>query len=142
MAYSLMGRGDSVLAIMDRAEGLLRATHDHASLARLASRRSDELQFRGRLGEAKTPLGQVLAEAEVSRNQERFAFAYGGLGMLALRLDDLPTAVDHFERAAALYDSLGDRDRAVVDGVVAVGLAGAAAPKDVQRRRRGGPVYV
>jgi hypothetical protein len=37
MAYSLLGRGDSVLAIMDRAEVLLSATHDHASLARLAS---------------------------------------------------------------------------------------------------------
>ncbi|MBA3554901.1 MAG: hypothetical protein H0W29_09125, partial [Gemmatimonadales bacterium] len=106
MAHSLSGRGDSVLAIMDRAERLLRATSDHASLARLASRRSDELQFRGRLGEAKTALGQVLAEAEISRNRERFAFAYGGLGMLALRLHDLPTAVDHFERAAVLYDSL------------------------------------
>jgi tetratricopeptide (TPR) repeat protein len=65
MAYSLLGRGDSVLAIMDRAEALLRATHDHASLARLASRRSDELQFLGRLGEAKTALRQVLSEAEI-----------------------------------------------------------------------------
>ena len=81
LAHSLLGRGDSVLAIMDRAEALLRATHDHASLARLASRRSDELQFRGRLGEAKVALRQVLAEAEISRNRERFAFAYGGLGI-------------------------------------------------------------
>jgi CHAT domain-containing protein/tetratricopeptide (TPR) repeat protein len=107
MAYSLLGRGDSVLAIMDRAEALLRATHDHASLARLASRRSDELQFLGRLGEAKTALRQVLAEAEISRNRERFAFAYGGLGSLAIRMNDLPTAKHYFERAAALYDSLG-----------------------------------
>jgi CHAT domain-containing protein/tetratricopeptide (TPR) repeat protein len=114
MAYSLLGRGDSVLAIMDRAEALLRATHDHASLARLASRRSDELQFLGRLGEAKTALRQVLTEAEISRNRERFAFAYGGLGSLAIRMSDLPTAKDYFERAAALYDSLGQAAGAAI----------------------------
>ena len=114
MAYSLLGRSDSVLPIMDRAEVLLRATLDHASLARLASRRSDELQFLGRLGEAKVALRQVLAEAEISRNRERFAFAYGGLGSLALRLNDLPTAKDYFERAAALYDSLGQAAGAAI----------------------------
>lgn len=107
LSLSLLGRPDSVLSIFDRAEALLQATHDHASLGRLASRQSDELQFRGRLGEAKVALGRVLAEAVISKNRERFAFAYGGLGMLALRVGDLPTAVDYFERAAAIYDSLG-----------------------------------
>jgi hypothetical protein len=107
MTYSLLGRGDSVLALFDQAEALLRATHDHSSLARLASRRSDELQFLGRLGEAKAALRMVLREAELSKNRERFGFAYGGLGMLALWVNDLPTAVENFERAAALYDSLG-----------------------------------
>jgi CHAT domain-containing protein/tetratricopeptide (TPR) repeat protein len=105
--HSLLGRRDSALATMDRAEVLLRATRDHASLARLASRRSDELQFLGRLGEAKASLQQVLAEAEISRNRERFAFAYGGLGSLAIRMKDLATAREYFEKAAALYDSLG-----------------------------------
>lgn len=112
LSNSMLGRGDSVLAIMDRAESLLRATHDHASLGRLASRRSDELQFRGRLGEAKAALGQVLAEAQISKNRERYAFAYGGLGMLALRVGDLPTAVDYFDRASALYDSIGQANGA------------------------------
>ncbi|HEY7481969.1 MAG TPA: CHAT domain-containing protein [Gemmatimonadales bacterium] len=109
MVFSLLGRGDSVLPIMDRAEALLRETRDHASLARLASRRSDELQFLGRLGEAKVALQQVLAEAKISRNRERFAFAYGGLGSLALRMNDLATARENFERAAALYDSIGQK---------------------------------
>ncbi len=114
MAYSLLGRSDSVLPIMDRAEVLLRATHDHASLARLASRRSDELQFLGRLGEAKAALRQLLTEAEISHNRERFAFAFGGLGSLALRMNDLPTAKDYFERAATLYDSLGQGSGAAI----------------------------
>jgi CHAT domain-containing protein len=109
MVFSLLGRGDSVLPIMDRAETLLRETHDHASLARLASRRSDELQSLGRLGEAKVALQQVLAEAKTSRNRERFAFAFGGLGSLALRMNDLATARENFERAAALYDSIGQK---------------------------------
>jgi tetratricopeptide (TPR) repeat protein len=114
MAHSMLGRSDSVLPVMDRAERLLRDTRDHGSLARLMSRRSDELQSRGRLGEAQVALRQLLAEAEISRNRERFAFAYGGLGMLALRLNDLPTAVDWFERAAALYDSLGQAAGAAI----------------------------
>ena len=112
MAFSLLGRSDSVLGLLDQAEALLRATHDHSSLARLASRRSDELQFVGRLGEAKAALRMVLAEAEASRNRERFAYAYGGLGMLALRVNDLPTAMEQFHRAEALYDSLGQRNGA------------------------------
>jgi CHAT domain-containing protein/tetratricopeptide (TPR) repeat protein len=107
MTHSLLGRPDSVLGIMDSAEVLLKATHDHSSLARLASRRSDELQSVGRLGEAKIALQQVLAGAKISRNRERFAYGYGGLGSLALRMNDLPTAREYFERAAALYDSLG-----------------------------------
>jgi tetratricopeptide (TPR) repeat protein len=112
LALSLLGRRDSVLAIMDQSEALLRATHDHSSLSRLASRRSDELQSLGRLGEAKAALQTVLDEAGISRNRERYGFAYAGLGMLALRVNDLPTATEYFERAAALYDSLGQKNGA------------------------------
>ena len=50
---------------------------------------------------------QVLSEAALSKNRERYAFAYGGLGSLALRIGDLPGAIDYFGRAFALYDSLG-----------------------------------
>ena len=92
-----------MLPLLDRADSLFRATHDHAALARLASRRSDELQFRGRLGESKSALQEVLTEAEISRNLERFAFAFSGLGALAVRLNDLPTAVDYSERSSALF---------------------------------------
>jgi len=36
-----------------------------------------------------------------------------------------------------------DRHRTLVlDGVVAIGLAGATAPQDIQRGRRGGAIYV
>jgi CHAT domain-containing protein/tetratricopeptide (TPR) repeat protein len=114
LIHSLHGRPDSVFPIMARAESLLRATRAHGSLARLYSRRSDELQARGRLGEAKVALGQVLAEATLSRNRNRTANAYGGLGMLALRVGDLPTAADWFERAAVLYDSLGDGEGGMI----------------------------
>lgn len=107
LVHSLHGRPDSVFPIMARAETLLRATRAHASLARLYSRRSDELQARGRLGEAKVALGQVLGEATRSRNGNRLANAYGGLGMLALRTGDVASAAEWFERTAELYDSLG-----------------------------------
>jgi len=114
LVHSLHGKPDSVFPIMARAETLLRTTNARASLARLYSRRSDELQARGRLGEAKVALGQVLAEATLSRNGNRMANAYGGLGMLALRTGDLPSATDWYERAAVLYDSLGDGEGGMI----------------------------
>ena len=114
LVHSLHGKPDSVFPIMARAESLLRATNAHASLARLYSRRSDELQARGRLGEAKVALGQVLAEATLSHNGNRLANAYGGLGMLALRTGDLPSAAEWYERAAVLYDSLGDGEGGMI----------------------------
>lgn len=104
---SFRNHNDSALATMDRALSLLRATHEHAGIARLESRRSDILQAYGRLGEAKVALGQVLAHATISGNRQRLANAYGGMGMLALRVGDLRTAADQFARAAALNDSLG-----------------------------------
>jgi CHAT domain-containing protein/tetratricopeptide (TPR) repeat protein len=114
LVHSLHGKPDSVFPIMARAEALLRATNAHASLARLYSRRSDELQARGRLGEAKVALGQVLAEATLSRNGNRLANAYGGLGMLALRTGDIASAADWYQRAAVLYDSLGDGEGGMI----------------------------
>ena len=92
---------------MDRAAALLRATHEHAGLGRIQSRRSDILQAYGRLGEARVALEQTMAEARVSRNLQRLSNAYGGLGMLALRVGDLTTAAEQFRRAAHLNDSLG-----------------------------------
>src|SRR5262245_17924777 len=114
LVHSVQGHADSVLPIYQRAEALLRATHDHASLARLESRRSDEFQARGWLGEAKLALSRVLAEAEISHNRQRAGYAYAGLGMLALRVSDLPTAARRYEQAAALYDSLGNGEGAMI----------------------------
>ena len=53
LLQSLRSHDDSALATMDRAAALLRATHEHAGLARIESRRSDILQGYGRLGEAR-----------------------------------------------------------------------------------------
>jgi tetratricopeptide (TPR) repeat protein len=114
LVHSVQGHADSVLPIYERAEALLRATHDHASLARLESRRSDEFQARGWLGEAKLALSRVLAEAEISHNRQRAGYAYAGLGMLALRVSDLSTAARRYEQAAALYDSLGNGEGAMI----------------------------
>src|SRR3954447_33631 len=114
LLHSVQGPADSVLPIYQQAEALLRATHDHASLARLESRRSDEFQARGWLGEAKLALSRVRAEAEISHNRQRLSYAYAGLGMLALRVGDLPTAARRYEQAAALYDSLGQGEGAMI----------------------------
>ena len=92
LVLSLQQHDDSALVIDDSAAVILKATRDHAGLSRLQSRRSDILQAYGRLGEAKLALQQVLAEAEISRNRQRAANAYGGIGMLALRVGDQPTA--------------------------------------------------
>jgi tetratricopeptide (TPR) repeat protein len=114
LVYSLQGTSDSAIPVMRRAEALLVQTHDHSSLARLYSRLSDELQARGRLGEARVALGRVLGEAAISGNRHRVAFATAGLGMLALRLGDLPTAARNFEEAARISDSLGQVESAMI----------------------------
>ncbi len=114
LVLSLQQHDDSALVIDDSAAVILEATQDHAGLSRLHSRRSDILQAYGRLGEAKVALQKVLAEAEISRNRQRAANAYGGIGMLALRVGDLPTASEHFEHAAALNDSLANFEGAMI----------------------------
>ena len=114
LIHSIRGQDDSALAIYDRAAVLLQATHEHAGLSRNESRRSDILQAYGRLGEAQAALGRVLAEATISRNRQRMANAIAGMGMLALRVGDLPTAVSRFEHAAALNDSLGQFEGAMI----------------------------
>ena len=114
LLQSLRTHDDSALATMDRAARLLRATHEHAGLARIASRRSDILQGYGRLGEAQVALEEVMAGARISRNRQRLANGYGGLGMLALRVGDLPTAAENFARAAALNDSLGQAEGSMI----------------------------
>lgn len=114
LIHSIRGQNDSALAIYDRAAALLRATHEHAGLSRNESRRSDILQAYGRLGEAKVALNRVLAEANISKNRQRTANAMGGMGMLALRVGDLPSAADYFEQAAALNDSLGQYEGGMI----------------------------
>jgi CHAT domain-containing protein/tetratricopeptide (TPR) repeat protein len=114
LLQSLRTHDDSALATMDQAARLLRATHEHAGLARVASRRSDILQGYGRLGEAQVALEEAMAGARISRNRQRLGSGYGGLGMLALRVGDLPTASENFARAAALYDSLGQAEGSMI----------------------------
>ena len=62
----------------------------------------------------RSPWARCCAEATLSRNGNRLANAYGGLGMLALRTGDLPSAADWYERAAVLYDSLGDGEGGMI----------------------------
>jgi CHAT domain-containing protein/tetratricopeptide (TPR) repeat protein len=114
LLQSLRTHDDSALATMDQAARLLRSTHEHAGLARIASRRSDILQGYGRLGEAKAALEQVMAGAKISRNLQRLSNGYGGFGMLALRVGDLPTAAEYFGRAEHLNDSLGQIEGSMI----------------------------
>ena len=55
-----------------------------------------------------------MAGARISRNRQRLGNGYGGLGMLALRVGDLPTAAENFARAAALNDSLGQAEGSMI----------------------------
>ena len=114
LLQSLRSHNDSALATMDRAAALLRATHEQAGLARIESRRSDILVAYGRLGEARVALERTMAGARVSGNLQRLSNAYGGLGMLALRVGDLTTAAEQFHRAAQLSDSLGLQEGSLI----------------------------
>ena len=134
LVHSLHGRNDSSLAIMDSAAVILRATNEHAGLARVASRRSDILQTYGRLGEARAALEEVMREAAISKNRQRYGFGIAGLGMLALRTGDLPTAAANFAHAAALYDSLGMAEAAMITRQNQGEVLAASGELDAARR--------
>ena len=110
MARDLWGRGleDSSIAMIRRANDILRRVRDRRSLAFALTTLADVLRDHGAYGEAKEALSQSLAEARASGYQEAEALAKHMLGTLYYSLHDLPTASSWFDQAIAQYVAMDD----------------------------------
>ena len=105
---------DSARAALDTTAALQRAARDRRALAETLTRIANEFLGERRLGDARTMLLEARAEARASHNDFALASSETGLGALALRVHDLPAAIDHLKRAEALNVAAKDTASLVV----------------------------
>ncbi|HEX5575682.1 MAG TPA: hypothetical protein VFX42_07390, partial [Gemmatimonadales bacterium] len=109
-ARDLWARGleDSSIATLRRATVILRRVHDSRALAFALTTLADVLRDHGFYGEAKNALQESLDQARTSHYLEGEGLALHMLGTLYYSLRDLPTSASYFDRASAVYDTMGD----------------------------------
>jgi CHAT domain-containing protein len=109
-ARDLWTRGleDSSLATLRRATDILRRVRDSRALAFALTTLADVLRDHGSYGEAKNALRESLDQARRSHYLEGEGLALHMLGTLYYSLRDLPTSASYFDRASAVYDTMGD----------------------------------
>lgn len=106
--HRMRGFPDSnTIALRVTAE-LQRAARDRRALAETLVRIADAQLTERRLGLARETLLEVQREARASHNDYALAAGETGLGDLALRVHDLPSAERHLARAAALNVAAND----------------------------------
>lgn len=105
---------DSARAALDTTARLQRAARDRRALSETLARIANEYLGERRLGDARTTLMEARGEAIASHNDFALASAETGLGALALRVHDLPTAIGHLRRAEALNLAAHDSASLVV----------------------------
>jgi CHAT domain-containing protein len=106
--HRMRGFPDSNTAALRRTAELQRAARDRRSLAETLVRIADAQLTERRLGLARETLLEVQGEAQASHNDYALAAGETGLGDLALRVHDLPSAERHLARAAALNMAAND----------------------------------
>jgi CHAT domain-containing protein/tetratricopeptide (TPR) repeat protein len=109
-ARDLWARGleDSSIAMLRRAIVILRRVRDRRSLAFTLTTLADVQRDHGAFGQARDALRKSLEQAQASHYAEAEALALHMLGTLHYSLRDLPAAARYFDRASAVYDSMGD----------------------------------
>ena len=105
---------DSARAALDTTAALQHAARDRRARAETLARIANEFLGERRLGEARAMLVQARIEALASHNDFALASSETGLGALALRVHDLPAAIDHLKRAEALNVAAADTASLVV----------------------------
>jgi|GEM_PF-389352 len=117
MAYAALARDQDALAALSHAVRILdpfpELARDRAvvvyGLATVLSEagRHDESMALGRYGEAIAAYRQVVAEAERIGEWNLLASAHNNLAHSLIELSDFTAAASHLDRAAALFQSLG-----------------------------------
>ena len=106
--HRMRGFPDSNTIALRRTAELQRAARDRRALAETLVRIADAQLTERRLGLARETLLEVQGEARASHNDYALAASETGLGDLALRVHDLPSAEQHLTRAAALNLAAND----------------------------------
>jgi CHAT domain-containing protein len=106
--HRMRGFPDSNTAALRMTAQLQRAARERRGLAETLVRIADAQITERRLGEARQTLLEAQREAGVSHNDYALAASETGLGDLALRVHDLPSAERHLARAAALNMAAND----------------------------------
>jgi CHAT domain-containing protein len=106
--HKMRGFPDSNVAALRITADLQRAAGDRRALAETLVRIADVQLTERRLGSARTTLLEVQRESEASHNDYALAAGETGLGDLALRVHDLPSAERHLARAAELNVAAND----------------------------------
>jgi CHAT domain-containing protein len=106
--HRMRGFPDSNTAALRMTAELQRAARERRGLAETLVRIADAQLTERRLGEARETLLEAQREADVSHNDYALAASETGLGDLALRVHDLPSAERHLARAAALNAAAND----------------------------------
>ena len=107
------GEEDSAVAVFRQAELRFRQARDRSWLAVTVMNRANTQRKRGDLGETMEALRLALAEGELSHNGWAVASAHTGLGVVALQLNDFPTAAEHLNQAVGMFEAQGDRSSAM-----------------------------
>jgi CHAT domain-containing protein len=105
---------DSARAALDTTATLQRAARDRRALAETLTRIANEFLGERRLGDARSMLLEARSEALASHNDFALASSETGLGAVALRVHDLPAAIEHLKRAEALNLAAKDTASLVV----------------------------
>lgn len=106
--HRMRGFPDSNTIALRMTAQLQRAARDRRALAETLVRIADAQLTERRLGLARQTLLEVQPEAQASHNDYALAASETGLGDLALRVHDLPSADRHLARAAALNIAAND----------------------------------
>ena len=106
--HRMRGFPDSNTAALRMTAELQRGARDRRSLAETLVRIADAQLTERRLGLARETLLEAVRDAQASHNDYALAAGETGLGDLALRVHDLPSAERHLARAAALNMAAND----------------------------------
>jgi len=106
--HRMRGFPDSNAAALEVSARLQRVARERRGLAETLVRIADAQLTERRLGVARENLLEAQREANASHNDYALAASETGLGDLALRVHDLPSANVHLARAAALNIAAND----------------------------------
>lgn len=104
----LRGKDDSAVTVLEEAERVQRAAHDHSTLAETLIRHGDVYHSRGEIARFKQLLEQAVVEARIAKNQYALNAASVGLGVVALDFGDFAGAERYLGQAEQSARAAGD----------------------------------